>query len=133
KKVIDFYISKSPLFSLDGRVPICKDCVIDNSLNANKSINELELNKILRKIDKPYYKDSIESAINRVSKEYPHITKDEIKYYGKEILQAYFTLCATRQDRYKSYDDSEKDGFIHQTSNTSKDTKRKIANKYADL
>ncbi len=133
KKLTDFYISKSPLFSLDERVPICKKCVIGSSLNKDGTINDIELNKILRKIDKPYYKDSIESAINRTLKEHSYVEKNEIKYYGKEILQAYFTLCATRQDRYKSYEDSEKDNFIHQTSNTTKDTKRKIANKYDDV
>ena len=133
KKLTDFYISKSPLFSLDERVPICKECVIGSSLNKDGTINDIELNKILRKIDKPYYKDSIESAINRTLKEHSYVEKNEIKYYGKEILQAYFTLCATRQDRYKSYEDSENDNFIHQTSNTTKDTKRKIANKYDDV
>ena len=133
KKLTDFYISKSPLFSLDERVPICKECVIGSSLNKDGTINDIELNKILRKIDKPYYKDSIESAINRTLKEHSYVEKNEIKYYGKEILQAYFTLCATRQDRYKSYEDSEKDNFIHQTSNTTKNTKRKIANKYDDV
>ncbi len=38
-----------------------------------------------------------------------------------------------RQDRDKSYEDSEKDDFVHKTSNTPQCTKEKIAQKYADI
>lgn len=134
KKLTDFYISRSPLFSIDERVPVCKTCVIDSSLNKEDgTINEIELNKILRKIDKPYYKDLIESAIKQFIKEHSYINEDEVKYHGKELLQNYFKLIAMRQDIDKSYDDSEKDNFIHQTSNTSQKTKKEISNKYSDI
>lgn len=133
KKMTDFYISKSPLFSVDGRVPICKECVSKASLNEDGTINELELNKILKKIDRPYYKDLIESSIQSFKKEHSYVEDEDVKFYGKEILQKYFTLIAMRQDRDKSYEDSEKEGFIHQTSNTSKSTKERIAQKYADI
>lgn len=133
KQIKEFYISKNPIFSVDGRVPICKDCIIKKSLNEDGTINELELNKILKKIDRPYYKDLLESSIKSFKKEHSYIENDSIKYYGKEILQKYFTLIAMRQDRDKSYEDSEKEGFIHQKSNTPKSTKEKIAQKYADI
>ena len=133
KKMTDFYISKSPLYSVDGRVPICKECVINVSLNEDGTINELELNKTLKKLDKPYYKDLIESSINSFKGEHSYIEDEDVKYYGKEILQKYFTLIAMRQDINKSYEDSEKDNFIHPTSNTPKSTKEKIAKKYADI
>ena len=133
KKMTDFYISKSPLYSVDGRVPICKECVIKASLNEDGIINELELNKILKKMDKPYYKDLIESSINSFKGEHSYIDDEDVKYYGKEILQKYFTLIAMRQDRDKSYEDSEKDNFIHPTSNTPKSTKERIAKKYDDI
>lgn len=133
KKMTDFYISKSPLFSVDGRVPICKECVSKASLNEDGTINELELNKILKKIDRPYYKDLIESSIQSFKKEHSYVEDEDVKFYGKEILQKYFTLIAMRQDRDKSYEDSEKEGFIHQTSNTPKSTKERIAQKYADI
>lgn len=133
KKLTNYYISKSPLFSIDQRVPVCKECVINSSLNDDGTINEIELNKILRKIDKPYYKDLIESAINQFKKEHSYISEEEIKFHGKELLQNYYRLIAMRQDLSKSYDDSEKDGFIHQTSNTSKKTKEEISNKYSDV
>lgn len=133
KKMTDFYISKSPLFSVDGRVPICKECVSKASLNKDGTINEIELNKILKKIDRPYYKDLIESSIQSFKKEHSYVEDEDVKFYGKEILQKYFTLIAMRQDRDKSYEDSEKEGFIHQTSNTPKSTKERIAQKYADI
>lgn len=133
KKLTDFYISKSPLYSVDERVPVCKDCVINESLNEDGTINEIELNKILKKIDRPYYKDLIESAITGFKNEHSYVEEDDVIYYGKEILQKYFRLIAMRQDRDKSYDDSERDGFIHPTSNTSKSTKERIAKKYADI
>ena len=133
KKLTDFYISKSPLFSVDERVPICKDCVISASLNEDGTINDIELNKILKKIDRPYYKDLIESAISGFKNEHSYVEEDKVQYYGKEILQRYFRLIAMRQDRDKSYEDSEKDNFIHPTSNTPKSTKERIAQKYADI
>ena len=133
KKLTDFYISKSPLFSVDGRVPVCKDCVINESLNEDGTINDIELNKILKKIDRPYYKDLIESAISGFKNEHSYVEDDKVQYYGKEILQRYFRLIAMRQDRDKSYEDSEKDNFIHPTSNTPKSTKERIAQKYADI
>ena len=133
KKLTDFYISKSPLFSVDERVPICKDCVISASLNEDGTINDIELNKILKKIDRPYYKDLIESAISGFKNEHSYVEDDKVQYYGKEILQRYFRLIAMRQDRDKSYEDSEKDNFIHPTSNTPKSTKERIAKKYADI
>lgn len=133
KKLTDFYISKSPLFSVDERVPVCKDCVINESLNEDGTINDIELNKILKKIDRPYYKDLIESAISGFKNEHSYVEDDKVQYYGKEILQRYFRLIAMRQDRDKSYEDSEKDNFIHPTSNTPKSTKEKIAKKYADI
>jgi len=133
KKLTDFYISKSPLFSVDERVPVCKECVINESLNEDCSVNELKLNKILKQIDKPYYKDLLESALNSFLRENSYIDENKAVYYGKEILQKYFMLIARRQDRARSYEDSEKDGFIHSTSNTPKSTKERIAQKYADI
>lgn len=133
KKMTSFYISKSPLYSVDERVPVCKECMINASLNEDGTINELELNKILKKVDKPYYKDLIESSIQSFMKEHSYVEEDKVQYYGKEILQKYFTLIAMRQDRDKSYEDSEKEGFVHRTSNTSKSAKERIAQKYADI
>lgn len=133
KKYTDFYISKNPIHSVDQRVPICKECVAKAVLNEDGSLNELELNKILKIIDRPYYKDAISSSEQQFTKEHSFIDKSKVKYYGKEILGLYFKNIALRQDRTKSYSDSEKDGFIHQSSNTGKSAKERIAQKYADI
>ena len=133
KRVTDFYISKSPLFAVDERVPVCKECMINESLNEDGTINELKLNKILKQVDKPYYKDMLESALNSFLRENSYIEEDKAIYYGKEILQKYFMLIARRQDRARSYEDSEKDGFMHQNNNVHVDTKERIAKKYADI
>lgn len=128
-----FYVSYSPLYSIDKRVPICKECVINNSLNDNGTINELELNKMLRQIDKPYYKDMIECAITHVKNENKYFEDNQVLFYGKEILQEYFKLIAMKQDRAKSYEDSERDGFIHRNSNLNISKRENIQAKYSDI
>lgn len=133
KKMTDFYISKNPLHAADERVPICKDCVMKASLNEDGTINDLEFNKVLRDIQRPYYKDLIESAIESFKREHSYIEEDKVKYYGKELLSIYFRCIAMRQDRAKSYEDSEKDGFIHQNNNMPKTARERIAQKYADI
>ena len=59
KNLTDYYISYSPLYSIDKRVPICKECCKTLALNEDGSINEVKLNELLRNIDRPYYKDLI--------------------------------------------------------------------------
>ena len=129
----NFYISKSPMFALDGRVPICKSCTIANSLNEDGSVNEIELNKVLRQIDKPYYKNYLQAAYNQFRKEYSYVDKNDIKSHGKEILQYFFKNIAMRQTINKSYCDSEKEGFMFQNSNTAKSEKQKIKNNFGDI
>ena len=131
--VSGFYISYSPLFSIDKRVPICKTCIINNSLNEDGTINEIELNKILRQIDRPYYKDLIESSVKNFKKEHSYIDDEEVKYHGRDILKTYFRLIAMRQDRAKSYSDSEKENFVHTSTNRSKAELDSIKNKYSSL
>ena len=129
----NFYISKSPMFALDGRVPICKSCTIANSLNEDGSVNEIELNKVLRQIDKPYYKNYLQAAYNQFRKEYSYVDENDIKSHGKEILQYFFKNIAMRQTINKSYCDSEKEGFMFQNSNTAKSEKQKIKNNFGDI
>lgn len=131
KKLTDFYLSKSPLHSADGRIPVCKECVFKTVLNEDGTINALELNKFLKLIDRPYYKDLLESSVNSFRKANPYIDEDKVKYYGKYILGKYFTLICMRQEREKTYEDSEKDGFVH--PNRPRTVKEEIAMKYEDL
>ena len=55
---LNYYASSSPLFSVDGRVSVCKSCVIASSIDQSTGIiDEKQLSQTLRSIDKPYYKD----------------------------------------------------------------------------
>lgn len=87
KRLVDgFYISKSPLFSIDGRLPVCKDCIADMCVDSDTGeINEVELNKCLRKFDKPYYKNDLMSAYEQFEREHAFIDKENIKKYGRDI------------------------------------------------
>lgn len=133
KKLTDFYVSYSPLYSIDKRVPVCKECCKSMALNNDGSVNEIKLNELLRSIDKPYYKDLIFSSERSVKKENSYISDDELKLHGMEILQKYFTLIAMRQDKAKSYSDSEKDGFMHQNNNRIKQEKEYVEKNYNDV
>ena len=133
KKITDYYISKSPLYSLDGRVPICKDCMISNSLNEDGSINEVELNKILRQADKPYFKDSLASAAEQFLAEHSYIDEKDIDKFGEDILKLFYKNIAMRQTINLSYADSEKLGFIYKNSNTPIAKKKEIMKKYSSI
>lgn len=131
KNLIDFYISESPMYSLDRRVPVCKDCCKTSVLNHDGTVNLEKLKELLRNIDKPLYYDLLFSSELSVKKENSYLSDEEVSLHGTEILQKYFTLIAMRQDRSKSYSDSEKEGFIHQNSNRPKAEKTKILEKYS--
>lgn len=129
KKMTDYYISHSPIFSLDERVPICKDCCKNSCLNEDGSINFEKFKELLRTIDKPLYYDLIASSESTIKKEHSYLQDDQVKYMGSEILSQYFKNIAMRQDRNKTYSDSEKDEFMHQNNNRTKKEKEDILNR----
>lgn len=134
KKMTDFYSSNSPLFSVDKRVPLCKKCIQELCINSETGeIDEIELNKTLRIIDKPYFKDSLASSYQQFLREHSYIEEEDVKKYGDKVLGLYFKNIMLRQDKDKSYEDSEKEGFIHHNSNTSMSEKEKIIKKYSDI
>lgn len=120
------------MYSLDQRVPICKDCCKTSSLNDDGTINFGKFKELLRNIDKPLYFDLLYSSEESVKKENSYLSDEEVSLHGIEILQKYFTLVAMRQDRAKSYSDAEKEGFIHQNNNRTKTEKTKILEKYSE-
>lgn len=132
KKVTDFYYSNSPRYSLDQRVPMCKDCCKTSALNKDGTINFEDLKDLLRNIDKPLYFDLLYTSEKSVKKENSYLSDEEVTFHGLEILQKYFTFVAARQDKCKSYSDAEREGFIHQNSNRSKEEKEEILAKYKD-
>ena len=106
KRLTDFYSSNSPLFSVDKRVPLCKKCIQELCLNYDGEIDEIELNKTLRIIDKPYYKDSLASSYQQFLREHSYIEEEDVRKYGDKVLGLYFKNIMLRQDKDKSYEDS---------------------------
>lgn len=129
KRMTEFYLSYSPMYSLDERVPVCKECCKNSCLNDDGSIDFEKFKELLRNIDKPLYYDLISSAEESIKKENSYITEEELHFKGYDILSKYFTLVAMRQDRAKSYSDSEKEGFMHTNNNRRTDEKKDIMDK----
>ena len=133
KNLTEYYLSYSPLYSLDQRVPVCKDCCKTSVLNDDGTINYKKFKQLLRNIDKPLYYDLIWSSEESIKRENGYLNDEEIEHHGKDILQKYFTLIVMRQDRARSYSDSENEGFIHQNTNRSLEERKKIVAKYRPL
>lgn len=133
KKLTDFYLSYSPMYSLDNRVPICKECCKNSALNEDGSINYPHFKELLRNINKPLFYDHLYAATQSVKKENSYISDEEVFLHGSEIISKYFTLCAMRQDRKLSYSDSESDNFLHTNSNRSTSELKMIRQTYDTL
>jgi len=133
KNLTDFYYSRSPMYSLDERIPVCKECCKTSVLAEDGRIDFDKFKDLLRNIDKPLYFDLLFSSEESVKKENSYLSDEEVSLHGYEILQKYFTLVAMRQDKAKSYSDAEKEGFIHQNSNRTKKEKDEIINRYSHL
>lgn len=133
KNMTDFYLSYSPMYSLDKRVPICKECCKSSCLNDDGTINYTKLKELLMHIDKPLYYDQLSSAESSVKKENSYLSEEETSLHGYDILSKYFTLIVMRQDRARSWSDAEKEGFMHTNTNRSMAEIDDIKRKYATL
>lgn len=133
KNLTDFYLSYSPMYSLDQRVPVCKDCCKTSVLNEDGTIDYEKFRILLRNIDKPLYYDLLWSAEESIKSENSYIDDEQVKLYGKDILQKYFTLVVMRQDRARCYSDSENEGFMHKNNNRSSEEREKIIAKYKPI
>lgn len=117
KNLTDFYLSYSPMYSLDQRVPVCKECCKSSALNKDGTINYPKFKELLVNIAKPLYYDLIESSKQSVKKENSYLTDEKLEKHGYDILSKYFTMVSMRQNRAKSFLDSEREGFIHTATN----------------
>lgn len=133
KNLTDFYYSSSPMYSLDERIPVCKECCKTSVLAEDGRIDFDKFKDLLRNIDKPLYFDLLFSSEESVKKENSYLSDEEVSLHGYEILQKYFMMVVMRQDKAKSYSDAEKEGFIHQNSNRTKKEKEEILNRYSHL
>lgn len=123
-----FYSSKSPMFAVDGKINICKECFISNALNEETGeIDELKFKNLLRRTDFPYYRDNLQSATLQYAKEHGYVSEDDVKYHGADIIKLYMkNVNSLRQLSTKSFEDSEKDGFIQKRSTVLKDANTDI-------
>lgn len=128
-----FYKSASPMFSVDGCVPVCITCVKNYIVNDDGTINKKKLKVMLQRLDKPLYYDDLDAAYNQYKKEHGYLPDEEIAKQGKDIIALYFkNINSLRQNKNKSFHDSEVDDFVHQNSNTIKADREKLLEKYGD-
>lgn len=88
-----------------------------------------------QRLDKPFYSDELDSAFLQAKSEHGYLSDDEIAKYGNKIVGFYFKNINTlRQNKDRSFADSEKDGFTHKTYNVNaRQKKETIANRYSDV
>ena len=100
KPISQFYQSFSKLHA-DGRVPMCKECILEKCYDNEKDdINIDAFKSILRQIDKPFIDSVFQSSLNQYNKTYAGKNvkhgnrKSIISYYFKNIntLRQYKTL-----------------------------------------
>lgn len=120
---------------MDGCVPICIDCVKNDVVNEDGTVNENKLKTMCQRLDKPFYSDELDSAFLQAKSEHGYLSDDEIAKYGNKIVGFYFKNINTlRQNKDRSFADSEKDGFVHKTYNVNaRQKKESIANRYSEV
>lgn len=133
KKLTEYYLSYNPMYSVDQRVPICKSCCKEKSLNSDGTINYPQFKEVLKNIGKPLFYDSLWSSFETVKRENSYLSEEEVELHGEDIIARYFRNVAMRQDRAISFSDSEKDEFMHQNNNRTSEEKNKIIQKYEPL
>ena len=128
-----FYSSKSPLFALDKKINICKECFINNSLNHETGeIDEVKFKNMLRRTDFPYYRDNLQSATNQYAKEHGYVSDEDIRYHGDDIIKLYMkNVNSLRQLSSKTFEDSERDGFLQKRSTVMKNADDSITMLFA--
>lgn len=107
---------------MDKKINICKECFINNSLNHETGeIDEVKFKNILRRTDFPYYRDNLQSATNQYAKEHGYVSDEDIRYHGDDIIKLYMkNVNSLRQLSSKTFEDSERDGFLQKRSTVMK-------------
>lgn len=110
KRVDQFYVSKNSMLFPDGRVPICKDCFMEKSLNPDESINLVNFSKMLRLIDRPLYLNVLESSRQEYIEKNSFLRDAEdsvVDRFGRSIIGIYFKNISFGVISEKTFGDSE--------------------------
>lgn len=103
-----FYKSASPLYQDEKCVPICIVCVKNGIVNEEDgTINKTKMRTMLQRLDKPLYWDDLDSAYKQYKKEHGYLPDNEVAKHGKDIIGLYFKNTMLRQNKNKSFADSE--------------------------
>ena len=88
-----------------------------------------------QRLDKPFYTDELDSAFLQAKSEHGYLSDDEVAKYGNKIVGFYFKNINTlRQNKDRSFADSENDGFVHRTYNVNaRNKKEQLTNRYTDV
>lgn len=126
-----FYKSASPLYQDEKCVPICIVCVKNGIVNEEDgTINKTKMRTMLQRLDKPLYWDDLDSAYKQYKKEHGYLPDNEVAKHGKDIIGLYFKNTMLRQNKNKSFADSELDNFLHNNSNITNAEKERITKRY---
>lgn len=121
-----FYISYSPFHEKNGRVPLCKDCIIKMSTVRGELVPDMFV-EVIRALDKPFLKTILDSSINQVintSKDSePMDIEKAIKTKADSIIGFYMSNISMPQykrftwlDGDKRYSESKIDDSITSTT-----------------
>lgn len=104
-------------------------------MNDDGAVNENRLKTMCQRLDKPFYVDELDNAFLQAKSEHGYLSDDEVAKKGNQIIGFYFKNINTlRQNKNKSFADSERDGFTHKTSNVeARQKKENITNRYNDV
>lgn len=130
KPISAFYSSKSPVFALDGKVNICKECCDSLVTEENGVVNQDKLKNLMRQLDKPYFKDIWASSEDQYLREHSYVLASEVQYHGVDIFHLYMkNINSLRQFSDKSYEHSEKCAFYNRVENLVINEKDKLDGK----
>lgn len=103
KRFTEFYSSNSEIFSLTKKVPMCKDCMYEESLGTDEDLNLEKFKEVLRKVDKPFILRVWQAALNEADK-YKITGKDR----GRRAYSYYFkNINSLKQYKYFTFKDSD--------------------------
>lgn len=106
-----FYISYSPFHEKNGRVPLCKECIIKMSTVRGELVPDMFV-EVVRALDKPFLKKVLDSSINQVVTESKEEEKMDIekaiKTKADSVIGLYMRTISMPQYKQLTWLDGDK-------------------------